>query len=228
MAGADRSCAALQISLIGNTDPVNNKATLKLTYTSISDIAASLVLEVKNNSNGIALITGVAINNPIVGLTGVSLSSTTGTLNNSGWSVLLDPDDIDTPQPLGQFDIGVLSGPNFNGGDPQSAIVVGNTGIFTLSLTGTGLDDQTDAFFEAVFFNELSVPKNQNDGKTIAAVRFQQTIQGTTNNGSDVGKWNGEPPLDPFNTSDVPELSSLGIWLVGLGAVAACRWRRRS
>lgn len=232
LGSADRSSAALQISLIGNTDPVNNKATLKLTYTSISDTAASLVLEVKNNSNGIALITGVAINNPIVGLTGVSLASTTGTLDNSKWGVLLTANGIGTPQPLGEFDLGVLSANNinsgnpFNGGNPQAAIEVGNTGIFTLSLSGTGLDDQTNAYFESAFFNELSAKKDNEDGQSIAAVRFQQTIQGSGNGGSDVGKWDGEPPLDPFNTTDVPELSSLGVWLLGLGAVAGLKWRR--
>ena len=115
MAGApDAWAGPMSFSLAGVNDP-NLTANVLFAYTPTTgtvDIAIA-------NTSALAAgpdprLTAFAFNVPS-GITGISSFS-----GPSGWSSSFDSNDINTPGQFGFFDIAGLTGPNFNGGSPNS------------------------------------------------------------------------------------------------------------
>jgi len=175
---------AVTINLVGNED-ANNTATAQITYDSVNTLTVVLT----NTSQNSELITGFAFNAPDA-VTGISAFTASGTLDDDEWSSVFDPNGVSTPQPLGFFDVGAITGNNLEGGDPQEAITTlppTNIGTFTFTFAGNGLD--LAGLTVASFLNLVSQPSgNGNQGANADfqtfAVRFQQT--GVNGGGSDV------------------------------------------
>ena len=181
----------------------------ELTYSASSSTSGLLTIELTNTSpaaNG-GYITALAFNNPAGAISMVTLSSAP-----ANFSLLAFGDGTVNGSPYGRFDIGASTGGSFNaGGNPNRGLDVGETGVFTFALTGTGLD----ALGEADFFSELSDGTGAGQGYQALIVRFR----GFEDGGSDKVVGNpGEPPVD------VPEPGALG--LLGLGMLALAMRRK--
>ena len=187
--------AATTFDLVGVNFPDQISASVNFAYdSSLGQIDVSLT----NNSDFDARLTAFAFNVPN-NVTGVS--NFTGP---SGWSESYDPDNIDTPGQFGKFDLAGLTGPNFNGGDPNDGIPPTSTFDFAFVLMGSGLNGLT----EESFLGLLSDPgKNDNPQPFIA--RFQRV--GPDGEGSDVA-------VVPIPAA---------VWLLGGGLIGLVGLRRR-
>ena len=162
--------ASTTFDLFGVNFPDQVAASVNFEYDSGS---GQIDLSLTNNSDYDARLTGFAFNVPD-SITGVS--NFTGP---SGWSVLFDPDNINTPGQFGKFTLGGLTGPNFNGGDPNDGIPPNSTFYFTFALMGSGLNGLTENSFL-----ELLSDSGKNDIPQSFIARFQRV--GPDGEGSDV------------------------------------------
>lgn len=186
-------------SFTGNLNYVSNAA----------GTTAKLIIDLTNTSpaaNGGSL-TAFALNNP-GGISGISLAS-----DVASFATLLSGNNNVNAAPFGQFDFGVTTGSNWQGGTPGNGLAVGATGTFTFSFTGAGLD----LLNELSFMNTLSDgSKGAGEGTKAFVVRFQ----GFVDKGSD---------KVPGVVDPVPEPASLLAWgCIGLAAVPYGLYRRRS
>jgi hypothetical protein len=139
-------------------------------------------IDITNTSSGAAeddpRFTAFAFNLPS-NVAGFSNFTVTGT---AGWSGLYDLNNIDTPGQFGLFDMAGLTGPNFNGGDPNIGIQRGDTFNFEFTLTGSDLNLlNEDSFLGLSSYDALGSP---DELEQYFIGRFQRT--GLGGEGSDV------------------------------------------
>jgi len=196
---SDRAVAAT-FNIAGLTDPLNT-GIVDFSFDGIDTITVEI--ENTSTSGPDPRVTGFAFNVPDA-VTGVDFFTATGTEDNTDWMYAFDPDGINPPQIDVNFDLAGITGPNIAGGDPNSGIMFGKTGIFTFMLTGNDLASLTEDSFLGI----------SSDGHSFAA-RFQRT--GTDGEGSDVAV-----PVAPI------PLPAAGFLLIGaLGGLGLAARRRR-
>ena len=184
-----------------------------LNYTLMKD-SALLEIQLTNTSPASmgGYITGLAFNNPLGYITGVTYSDT-------HFKLIGDPayDNGINGMPMGYFDIGAAMGDDWmGGGDPKPGIGVGQTKLFSFNLTGTnlGLLDETS------FLNALSYGGSPEMGDQFLGLRFR----GFVNGGSD--KVPAYPDPDP-QTPEPTTVLLLGSGFLGFGAWNWIRHRKR-
>jgi hypothetical protein len=188
--------AATSFDLVGFNFPDQILASVDFTYHSnLGKISVSLM----NKSAFDARLTAFAFNVPD-NVTGVA--SFSGPAN---WSDSFSPNSISTPEKFGNFDLAGLTGPNFNGGDPNDGIPLNDTFDFEFFLSGIGLAGLT----EDSFLGLLSSPGNPNDNPQSFIARFQRV--GSDGSGSDVA------------VVPIPAAA----WLLGSGLAGLVALRRR-
>lgn len=178
-----------------------NSATLTLTITNANTTAAGGKITAIVFNNPSSLITGATLNPNPPPAPAEAFGLSFGTNSNSA-------------NPFGDFDFLLSTGGGFEGGgSPNSGLLVGETGVFTLNLTGTGVGALTaDNFVNALSNNPGG------GGAQFFAVRFR----GFNNGGSD--KVTGVS----VNTAAVPEPSTLLCCVTaGIGVGLFGRFRRR-
>jgi hypothetical protein len=176
--------------LIGVEDPINLVATVNLAYAydAISGIG-KINISITNNSLPDAgsdpRLTAFAFNLPD-GVNVLGFSS-----NPIAWNLLAKSNAIDTPGLFGFYDVAAITGPNFNGGNPEYlGIMRGETFFFEFLVTGPDLDKLDATSFRAL--RSYSRPRPAEYVQYFIG-RFQRT--GEFGEGSDVAI--PEPTEDP-------------------------------
>lgn len=187
-----------------------------LTLTHMKD-SALLEIQLTNTSpaSGGGYITGVAFNNPLGYITGVSYADANfDLLGGPGYNNGING------MPLGYFDMGAgMGGSWMGGGDPKPGVGVGQTRTFGFNLTGTNLD----LLDETSFMSEMSQGGSPEMGGQFIGVRFRGFTIGA---GSDKVPGNPEPGPNP----QIPEPTTillLGSGFMGFGAWGWMRRRKR-
>lgn len=172
-----------------------------LDYNATSSTAAVLNVTLTNTSAG--FLSGLALNNP-GSLTFVTLVTPP---TPAGFGLLFGPTPPNTvnASPLGNFDFGAGTGPNWEGGNPP-ALAAGSMATFQFALAGTNLNMLTTNSF----VNAFSVNNQGNPTDNFLAVRFQ-------------GLANGDS--DKVSASVVPLPAAA--WLFGSGVIGLAALARR-
>jgi hypothetical protein len=201
------SADPIELTLQGVSDHTLS-ANVLLAY---NPLLGQLSLNITNTSaNYDPRLTSFAFNLPTA-ISGISSFSSTPT----GWSYVLDRNDINTPGQFGFYDAAGLTGPNFNGGSPNLGIPIGSTFSFLFTFTGSNLGNLNESSFVNLRSYDPAGGPNESEQAFIA--RFQRV--GAGGGGSDVAI--------PTDIHQVPEPATLlfsGIGLLGL----ASRLRRRT
>ena len=138
---APRTASAdpIELTLQGVSDHTLS-ANVLLAY---NPLLGQLSLNITNTSaNYDPRLTSFAFNLPTA-ISGISSFSSTPT----GWSYVLDRNDINTPGQFGFYDAAGLTGPNFNGGSPNLGIPIGSTFSFLFTFTGSNLGNLNESSF---------------------------------------------------------------------------------
>jgi hypothetical protein len=189
---------ATTVYLYGVNYPSDISATVEFNYVNDNPTTGHIDLDVSNTSSITSSLTGFAFNSPSA-VTGASPIS-----SPDGWSVVFNPNDINSPGNFGYFDIADITGPNLPGGKPANGIWDGDSASFIIGLTGTGMGGLNDMSF-------LSLLSDLNNSGT--AVNFIARFQALPGGGSDVAV----VPIPPT-------VLLMGSGLLGLGLLG---WRRR-
>lgn len=175
----------MTFDLVGVNDP-NLTATVVFNY---DPATPAINLSITNNSLDAAgpdpRLTAVAFNLPD-NVTGID--SFTGPAR---WTVVFDPDAIDTPGRFGFFDIAAITGLNFNGGFPNAGIPRGSTLHLQIVLTGSGLEFLDEDSFLGLFSSDRPRERKPKEDVQFFIGRFQRT--GPGGGGSDVAIPSGPP-----------------------------------
>jgi hypothetical protein len=168
--------SAETFDLVGFEDP-NLVAEVDFAYDSTT---GAITVRITNNTSVLggpdAALTAFAFNLP-EGVT-VDLSTVP---QMEGWHYVVKPNGIDTPGRFGFYDVAAITGPNFNGGKPNSGIPPGETFVFQFILTGPNLA----ALTEENFLNLVSYSRPRPAESVQHFIgRFQRT--GIDGEGSDV------------------------------------------
>jgi hypothetical protein len=213
-------------------DGTGASASVSLDYTNKSATSGTLTITVANTTGGSskkAAITGLALNVPtnVAGISGFTFSSTDR--KAGGFAAFLSPDSVGAGG-ITDFDLGItnanssgkakkkkgiaqassIGAQSINSGNPKKGNHRGYTSVFTIDLTGTGLDGLDVRSFLSEF---AEGPGGQSSDFTVG---FQGL--GRKGRGSDFG------PRDVPNVV-VPEPGTL--LLVGAGLAALVRRSRR-
>jgi hypothetical protein len=180
----------------------NGVFTGSLEYTFTNASTAKLVVNLLNSnaSNAGGKLTAFAFNNPGNKISGVSLSSSLGTM--SGLLGGASYNNTVSGSPFGNLDIGATTGSGWiGGGSPNGGIQRGNSATFTFNLTGSSLNTLTTNSF----INEL------NSSGQFFAVRFR----GFDNGGSDkvAGKLAAIPEPAFYQMSGLLLMGGTGLFL---------------
>jgi uncharacterized cupredoxin-like copper-binding protein len=174
------SSLAATFNLVGVQDP-NLVAIVDFTYTYDSTEDVGIIDITIMNDTSLAggpdpRLTAFAFNLP-EGAT-VDLSTVP---QMEGWHYVVKPNGIDTPGRFGFYDVAAITGPNFNGGKPNSGIPPGETFVFQFILTGPNLAALTEENF--LDLASYSRPRPAESVQYFIG-RFQRT--GIDGEGSDV------------------------------------------
>lgn len=185
--------------------------------------AATLTITLTNEATTSAggKITAVVFNNPNDLITGATLNPNPPAAPGENFRLFPSPNPVAgavNGAPFGDFDFVLTTDPSpgassfEGGGSPNRGLFIGETGVFVIDLTGTGVGSLTQEDFE----NALS-SGNAGQGNQAIVVRFR----GFDNGGSD--KVVAQPQGNP-----IPEPASLVLAATAVGLSAARRLRRRS
>ncbi len=133
-AGASPARAGMIVGDTANSEHSPGDFSDSISDTFTDSANASLVVSLTNTSsaaNG-GYLTAFVLNNPDDPITGIGLTST-----STSFGTLLFDDEGVNETPFGHFDLGATAEA---GGPPQNGIAVGDTVVFTFTLTGTMLD----------------------------------------------------------------------------------------
>lgn len=198
------------VEVVGQTDS-QNRAQVEFNYASgILDVSvtntSALLTDPTNSLSYDPRITAIAFNLPD------NIGNLSSTDFPDKWMPIFQDNKrnwIDTPMPLGLFDIAAVTGPNFNGGSPKNGIAIGDTLNFRFMFEARATSEFSD--FDTIdFLNALSYGSKKNDTLFPLAVRFQRT--GPNGEGSDVGV--PENIINPIMI--VPEPSTLILISLGI------------
>lgn len=213
------SAAPMLFTLEGETYG-DLSASVLFTYTGLTSTTGRVDVSVTNTSGGAfwedPRLTSFAFNLP-GGVTGLSAF----TSSRSGWGSSHSSNNIDTPGNFGRFDVAALTGPNFNGGSPNSGIARNGTANFSFGVGGTGMMGLTENSFLGML--SYDAPGGPNEAEQYFIARFQRV--GLFGLGSDVATPAGAPTTPP-PTSSVPEPTTL--LLSGLGLLGLTALRRKA
>ena len=221
---ASATAAPMLFTLEGET--YNNlSASVLFSYTGLTSTSGRVDVAVTNTSTASLLLwpndprlTSFAFNLPsapaVTGVTGFTSSL-------SGWHSSYSRDNIDTPGQFGFYDAAALTGPNFNGGSPNSGIARGVTGNFSFTLSGSGMLGLTESSFLSLL--SYDPPRGPNEDEQYFIGRFQRA--GILGTGSDVATPTGAPGPQP-PPRGVPEPTTL--LLTGLGLLGMTAIRRKA
>jgi hypothetical protein len=216
---ATASAAPMLFNLEGET--FNDlSASVLFSYTGLTSTSGRIDVAVTNTStSGDPRLTSFAFNLPNAPtVTGISAFSS----SLSGWHSSYDRNDIDTPGQFGFYDAAALSGPNFNGGSPNSGIARNVTGNFSFTLNGSGMLGLTESSFLSLL--AYDPPGGANEHEQYFIGRFQRV--GFLGLFSDVATPTGEPRTPP--TRGVPEPTTLLLTGIGLLGMTAIRRNRKA
>jgi hypothetical protein len=191
-------------------------ASVLFTYTGLTSTTGRVDLSVTNTSDyWDPRLTSYAFDLPgaVSGVTGFTSSLT-------GWGSSFSSNNIDTPGQFGRFDVAALTGPNFNGGSPNSGIARNATANFSFGVRGTSMLGLTENSFLSML--SYDAPGSPNEAEQYFIARFQRV--GLLGLGSDVATPTGAPTTPP--TSSVPEPTTL--LLSGLGLLGLTALRRKA
>ena len=207
---ANTYATPVPFDLIGVNDP-NLKAHVEFGYDSGTGTISIAVMNTSlfyGSPPDDPRLTGFAFNAP-TNVTGISSSTLP-----VGWTAVFDPNSINTPGQFGFFDIGAITGPNFNGGSPNSGIPRSSTFSFSLVLAGTNLDTLNEMSFLSLFSFDQAGPPLENPQFFI--LRFQRT--GPDGEDSDVAIPNPIP--------EPATMLLLGSGLIGLAGFARKKFKK--
>jgi hypothetical protein len=209
-AGASPARAGMIVGDTANSEHSLGDFSGSLTYTFTDSTNASLVVSLTNTSsaaNG-GYLTAFVLNNPDDLITGIGLTST-----SASFDTLLFDDDGVNGTPFGHFDFGATTEAS---GPPRHGIAVGDTVVFTFTLTGTMLDTLSMGQFD----DALSVAPGIGQGTQSFVARFR----GFRDDGSD--KVPGTVVLTAVPEPGTFTLALSGFCLLGLSM--SRRLKRRS